>query len=107
MTNYKCLGQTVAIENKTSQDVSTRTKAILSVFGKNRFIFLDWNLPMSLKRKVFNQCLTSNGIWMSSQRAIERKMLNVKLKYIVRNTIIRQRISVTEKAQCITNAKWK
>ena len=60
VTNYKYLGQTIAIENSTKQEVSIRIKTGLSVFGKYREIFLDRHLPMSLKRKVFNQCLTSN-----------------------------------------------
>ena len=57
---------------------------------------------MSLKRKVFNQCvLSANDIWMpdmasyetlvkklvTSQEAMGRKMLNVKLKDRVHNTI--------------------
>ena len=57
VTNYKYLGQTIAMENSTKQEVSIRIKAGWSVFGKYREIFLDRYLPMSLKRKVFNQCV--------------------------------------------------
>ena len=57
MTNCRHLGQTTAMENRTRQDISTRTKAGWSVFGKHREIFLDKHLPMSLRRKVFNQCV--------------------------------------------------
>ena len=53
VTNYKCLGQTIAMENRTKQEVPIIIKAG-SVSGKYREIFLDRNLPMSLKRKVFN-----------------------------------------------------
>ena len=64
MTNYKYLGQTTAMENRAKQEVSIRIKpgwSVLgwSVLGKNREIFLDRHLPMSLKRKVFNQCVLS------------------------------------------------
>ena len=78
---------------------------------------------MSLKGKVFSKpvCLTSNVIWMpnvvchknieekleTSQRAMERKMLSVKLKDRIGNTIIRQRTRVTDIVQYVTNTKWK
>ena len=111
VTNYKYLGQTIAMENSTKQDVSIRIKAGWSVFGKYRETFLDRHLPMSLKRKVFNQCalpamtygcqtwsLTKTLVKKpeTSQRAMERKMLHVKLKDRIRNTIIRQRTRATD-----------
>ena len=49
VTNYKYLGQTIAMENRTKQEVSIRMKAEWSVLGKYREIFLDRYLPMSLK----------------------------------------------------------
>ena len=57
VTNYKYLGQTIAMENSTKQEVSIRIKAGWSVFGKYREIFLDRHLPISLKRRVFDQCV--------------------------------------------------
>ena len=54
VTNYKYLGQTIAMENSTKREVSIRIKAGWSVFGKYIEIFIDRRLPMSLKRKVFN-----------------------------------------------------
>ena len=56
VTNYKYLGQTIAMENRTKQ-VSIRIKAGLSAFVKYREIFVEGHLPMSLKRLVFNQCV--------------------------------------------------
>ena len=38
---------------------------------------------------------------------MERKMLNVKLKDRICNTIIRQRTRVTDIVQYITKTKWK
>ena len=38
---------------------------------------------------------------------MERKMLNVKRKDRIRNTIIRPRTRVTDIIQCVTNAKGK
>ena len=93
------------MENRTKQEVSFRIKAGWSVFGKYRKIFLDRHLPMSLNRKAFNQCVLPAvpygcQTWSltevlvktpeTSQRAMERKMLNAKLKGRIRNTIIRQ-----------------
>ena len=43
----------------------------------------------------------------TSQRAMDRKMLNVKLKYRIRNTIITQRTRVNDIVQYVTNKKWK
>ena len=51
VTNYKYLGQTIAMENKAKQDVSIRIKAGWGVFGKYREIFLDRYLPMSQKKE--------------------------------------------------------
>ena len=56
MTNYKYLGQRIAMENRTRQ-VSIRLKPGWSVFEKYRKVILDKHLSMSLKRKVFNQCV--------------------------------------------------
>ena len=65
---------------------------------------------MNLKRKVFNQCVLPAitygcQTWShtralvkkleTSHQAMERKILNVKLNYRIRNTIIRQRTRVT------------
>ena len=55
VTNYKYLGQTIAVENKTKQKVLMRIKAGWSVLGKYRKIFLDRHLLMRLKRNVSNQ----------------------------------------------------
>ena len=77
---------------------------------------------MSLKRKVFNHCvlpamtygcqtwsLTKTLIQKpeTSQRAVERRMRNVKLKERIRNTISRQRTRVTNVVQYVTNTEWK
>ena len=106
VTNYKFLGQKIAMENRAKQEVSIKIKAGWSVSGKYREIFQDKHLPMSLKRKVFNQCVLPAmtygcQTWSlakalvkkreTSQRAMERRMLNATLKDRIRNTNIRQR----------------
>ena len=57
VTNYKYLRQKIAVENRTRQEVLIRMKAGRSVLGQCKEIFLDLHLPVSLKRKVFNQCV--------------------------------------------------
>ena len=72
---------------------------------------------MSLKRKVFNQCVlpamtygcqtwpltkTLEKKLETRQRAMERKMLNVRFKDRIRNTIIRQRTRGTDIVQYVT-----
>ena len=42
----------------------------------------------------------------TSQRAMERRMLNVKLEDRIRNTTFRQRTRVTDIVQCVTKWKW-
>ena len=122
VTNYKYLGQTIAMENRTKQEVSIRVNTGWSVFRKYREIPLDRNLPMSLKRKAFNQCILPAltygcQTWFltkalvkkleASQQAMERKMLNVQLLNRIRNTIIRQRPRVTGIVQYAANIQWK
>ena len=122
VTSYRYQGQTIAVENITKQEVSIRIKAGWSVFGKYREIFRDRHLPTTLKRKVFNQCVLpaiTHGCqtWSptkalikkleTSQRAMIRRMLNVKLTDRIRNTIIRQRTRVADMVQYVTNTKWK
>ena len=81
------------MENRTRQEALIRMKSGWSVFRKSSEIFLYRHLPMGLKRKVFNQCVLpaiTHGCqtWSltkvvkkleTSQCAMERKMLNVKL----------------------------
>ena len=55
-----------------------------------------WSLTEALVKKL-----------ETSQQAMEKKMLNVKLKDRIRNTIIRQRTTVTNIVQYVTNTKWK
>ena len=54
-----------------------------------------WSLTKALVKKLD-----------TSQRAMERKTLNVKLKDRICNIIIRQRTRVTDIVQYVTNTKW-
>ena len=119
--DYKYLGQTIAMENKTNHEVLIRIKAGWGVFSMYKEIFLDKQLPISLKRKVYDQCILPTvtygcQTWSLtreilnklevSQRAMERKMLNIKLKDKIRNTVIRQRTQIKDVTEKITKTKW-
>ena len=104
------------MENSTKQKKFDQNKSRMECFWTGR------HLPMSLKRKVFNQCVLPAmtygcQTWSltkvlvkkleTSQLAIKRRMFNVKLKDCIRNTTIRQRTRVTDRVQYVTNTKWK
>ena len=74
VTNYKCLGQTISMENRTRQEVSIRIKAGWSVLGMYREIFLDVHLPMSLKRRVFNHCILAAMTYGSQTRSLTKAL---------------------------------
>ena len=57
VNEYRYLGQSITMEDKTAQEVEIKIKAGWSVFGRYRDIFLDEDIPINLKKKVFNQCV--------------------------------------------------
>ena len=57
MTNYTYLRQTKAMENRIKQEVSIRINNRTDYFQRTENFFLDRHLAMSLKRKVFDQCV--------------------------------------------------
>ena len=52
---YKYLGQTVMMENQTREEVRIRIKVRWSCFGRFKDILCDRKLPMSLRRRLFDQ----------------------------------------------------
>ncbi|GFO28269.1 endonuclease-reverse transcriptase [Plakobranchus ocellatus] len=55
--SYKYLGQTTYLKDTTKEEVTCRIRAGWSCFGRNREIFLDGKMPISLKRQVYDQCV--------------------------------------------------
>ena len=51
--SYKYLGQITTTNRKSEDEIKERIRKSWSCFGKNREIFMDKNLPLSLKRKGF------------------------------------------------------
>ena len=52
--SYNYLGQITTANRKSEDDIKERIRKSWSCFGKNREIFMDKSLPLSLKRQVFN-----------------------------------------------------
>ena len=95
MESYNYLGQITTTKRKSEDDIKERNRKSWSCFGKNKEIFMNRNLPLSLKRQAFNQCIiptTAYGCETSAinkqknyktktmQRAMERKILQIKRK---------------------------
>ena len=54
---YKYLGQTVMLNEHTREEVKIRIKAGWSCFGRYKDILCDTKLPMSIWRRMYNQCV--------------------------------------------------
>ena len=111
VTKYKYLGQNTVFENKTKEEVAIRIRNAWFAFGKYRDIFQDKDLPMTLKKRVFNQSILPimtygcqtwsltkelSSKLQTTQRSMERKMLNIRLQDKVPCTTIRQKTGVTD-----------
>ena len=98
MTEFKYLGQTTHLKDTTKEEIYARIRAAWSCFGKKKPRIYSWikNSPFHLKKKqVMDQCIlptmtygcqtwslnkqTTNKL-RTAQRAMERKMLDLKLK---------------------------
>ena len=93
--HYKYLGQTTYLGETTKEEIKCRIRTGWSCFGRNREVFLDEKLPISLRRQVFDQCVLPSMTYgcqpwslskamgqklRTAQRAMKRKMLNLKIK---------------------------
>ncbi|GFS28002.1 endonuclease-reverse transcriptase [Elysia marginata] len=92
---YKYLGKSTCMKDLTKEEVDIRIRAGWSCFGRNREIFLDKNMPLSLKKQVYDQCILPTMTYgcqtwsltkiignklKVAQRAMERKILGIKIK---------------------------
>ena len=120
--SYKYLGQTTWLQDTTKEEVTCRIRAGWSCFGRNREIFLDEKLPMSLKRQVFDQCILPTMTYgcqawsltkglaqklRTAQRAMERKMLKIKIKDRITCASIRQKTNLKDVVEFAAKQKWK
>lgn len=119
---YKYLGQTVKMYNNTREEVLIRIRAGWSCFGRYKSILCDNKLPMTLKRRVYNQCVLPTMTYgaetwtttkyleqklRTAQRAMERKMLHITLRDKIKNSEIRDKTKVIDIMDKIKEAKWR
>ena len=120
--DYKYLGQTTHLKDTTKEEVACRIRAGWSCFGRNREIFLDEKMPLSLKRQVFDQCILPTMTYgcqtwsltkanaqkmRTAQRAMERKILNIKLKDKITCREIRSKTKIQDVVAFAKKQKWK
>ena len=114
--------QTIALEDRTANEVQNSIKAGWAVFGRYRKILQNKELPNCLKQKVFNQCIIPTiaygcQTWSLTKdivnkvevcrRKMERKMLGLKLFDKIPNSTIREKSKVDDIMKIITKTKWK
>ncbi|GFR84769.1 endonuclease-reverse transcriptase [Elysia marginata] len=108
---YKYLGKSTCMKDLTNEEVDIRIRAGWSCFGKNREIFLDKNMPLSLKKQVYDQCILPTMTYgcqtwsltkiignklKVAQRAMERKILGIKIKDKIPCKNIRQQTHIKD-----------
>ena len=121
VSEYTYLGQTVSTTESIDLEIAARIRAAWSGFGRHREIFLDKEMPMCLKRQVFEQCIIPSltygcETWplkietihkmRSVQRAMERKIIGVSLLDKINHSIIREKTKFNDVVRHILKMKW-
>ena len=121
-TEYIYLGQKISLqEPNQASDIKRRAQLGWVAFGKLHTIMRS-NLPMSMKKKVFNQCVVPTMTYACetcattkrmdnklrvTQRAMERLMAGVTKKDRIRNTELRRKTKVEDIILRIKKSKWR
>ena len=122
VTEFKYLGQTTHLKDTTKEQIYARIRAAWSCFGKNKEILQDKQLPISLKKQVMDQCILPTMTYgcqtwslnkqmtnklRTAQRAMERKMLDLKLKDKIPCVEIRKRTKIIDIIEYTLKQEWK
>ena len=122
VTEFKYLGQTTHLKDTTKEEIYARIRAAWSCFGKNKEILQDKQLPILLKKQVMDQCILPTMTYgcqtwslnkqmtnklRTAQRAMERKMLDLKLKNKIPCAEIRKRTKIIDIIEYTLKQKWK
>ena len=114
--------QTTHLKDTTKEEIYARIRAARSCFGKNKEILQDKQLPISLKKQVMDQCILPTMTYgcqtwslnkqmtnklRTAQRAMERKMLDLKLKDKIPCAEIRKRTKIIDIIEYTLKQKWK
>ena len=67
---YKYLGQTLKMEDTTKEEVLLRIKSGWMNFGKHKHMLIDQTIPMSLRKRLFNQCVLSTTACVNKSASI-------------------------------------
>ncbi len=117
---YVYLGQLVRIDHNQYDELRRRIRSGWSAFGKLSEV-MQSNMPLCLKRKVFNQCVLpamtyGSETWSMTQRmeqklkvaqhCMERSMLRITKRDRKTNEWIRSMTRVTDIIQTVKQKKW-
>ncbi len=117
---YTYLRRMVSANPTHAKEIRRRIGMRWIAFGKQNLV-LNSNLPLSLKRKVYNQCILPvltyrSETWRftkelerklrSAQREMERRMLGVTWRDKKRASCIREQTKVEDILMTIKNKKW-
>lgn len=123
VTEYVYLGHLIKLgkENQAAE-IDRRIRMTWVATGKLSNILKNPNIPINLKRKVFNTCIlpvmsysmettcltvkSANKLRVT-QRAIERIMLGISLRDHIENQEIRRRTKVKDVITTIADLKWR
>ena len=119
VNRYIYLGRMMTMNDDIMAEILNRTKLSWKAFGKKSTIFKS-NMPICLKRKVFNQCVLpvltyGCETWTLNtkaaqklkvtQRSMERQMLNISLRDKRRNAWIRQQPKIYDIMRRVASCK--
>ena len=123
VSQYVYLGHNITLGKENQRAEITRRIALAwAAFGKLTYILKNPEVPINLKRKVYNSCilpvatygLETMALTVKSasrlrvtQRAMERAMLNISLRDKIRNVEIRRRTKVNDVMEEIAANKWR
>ena len=122
LTEFKYLGQTTHLKDATKEEIYARIRAAWSCFGKKQGNLQDKQLPISHKKQVMDQCILPTMTYgcqtcslnkhmtnrlRTAQRAMERKMLDLKLKDKIPCSEIRKRTKIIDIIEYTLKQKWK
>lgn len=120
---YVYLGHKIKLgrQNQTA-DLNRRTGLAWAAFSKMKHILKNKDVPLCLKKKVFNACIlpvftygietctlskASASKLAVTQRAMERAMLGISLRDRVRNDEIRRKTKVDDVIKRALTLKWR
>src|SRR5271156_3922108 len=118
---YVYLGQLITMGNDKSDEIKRRIAAGWGAFGHYRYI-LKSKMPLSLKTKVYNQCIQCAMTYgcqtwaitkrmeqrlRTTQRSMERAMIGITRRYHRTNVWVRQQTGVQDIIVRIKQLKWQ